>query len=77
MSALSEQLRERSYKAFGPEHFELFAIAADEIERLEKAVVAERIACAAIASSANNYDNPMTANDVADAILARSNKDNL
>ena len=31
----------------------------------------EREACAKICDSVNNYDNPMTANDVADAIRAR------
>lgn len=35
------------------------------------AVLAERSACAAIADSVNNHDNPMTARDVADAIRAR------
>lgn len=32
---------------------------------------AEREACAQICDSVNSYDNPMTANDVADAIRAR------
>ena len=35
------------------------------------AVAKEREACAQICDSVNSYDNPMTANDVADAIRAR------
>lgn len=34
----------------------------------------EREACAKICDSVNSYDNPMTANDVADAIRARGNE---
>ena len=35
----------------------------------------EREACAKICDSVNNYDNPMTANDVAEEIRARGAKD--
>lgn len=38
---------------------------------IEEAILAEREACAKICDSVNNYDNPMTSNDVADAIRAR------
>lgn len=42
------------------------------LERFAELVRAdEREACAAICDSVNSYDNPMTANDVADAIRAR------
>lgn len=43
-----------------------------ELERFAELVRAdEREACAKICDSVNSYDNPMTANDVADAIRAR------
>lgn len=38
----------------------------------ERATAAEREACARIVESVDNYANPMTANDCADAIRARS-----
>ena len=52
-----------------------FAVVGNEaIERFAALVAAaEREACAKICDSVNNYDNPMTANDVADAIRARGN----
>jgi hypothetical protein len=37
---------------------------------------AEREACAKVCDSVNNYDNPMTASDCADAIRARGQQDN-
>lgn len=44
----------------------------DELERFAALVaVHEREACARIVESVNNYDNPMTARDCADAIRAR------
>ena len=47
------------------------------LERFAALVAAaEREACAKICDSVNNYDNPMTANDVADAIRARGQNDN-
>ena len=47
------------------------------LERFAALVAAaEREACAKICDSVNSYDNPMTANDVADAIRARGQNDN-
>jgi hypothetical protein len=47
----------------------------NEVDQLKaafrKQLADEREACAAICDSVNSYDNPMTANDVADAIRAR------
>ena len=49
----------------------------DVIETVYEAfTAAEREACAKICDSVNSYDNPMTANDVADAIRARGQNDN-
>lgn len=43
-----------------------------DVERFAYLVAAaEREECAKICDSVNNYDNPMTANDCADAIRAR------
>ena len=41
---------------------------------IEAAVEAEREACAEIADSVDNYANPMTARDCAEAIRARGSK---
>ncbi len=51
---------------------EAFAVHAVDIAR--RAVAQEREACAKICDSVNNYDNPMTANDVADAIRVRGDQ---
>ena len=37
---------------------------------------AEREECAKVCDSVNNYDNPMTASDCADAIRARGQQEN-
>jgi hypothetical protein len=52
----------------GPSGYEL-----EEFAKLvaSEAIAKEREACAKLCDSVNNYDNPMTANDVADAIRAR------
>jgi hypothetical protein len=47
----------------------------NRIERIvNRAVEAEREACAEIADSVDNYANPMTARDCAEAIRARGSK---
>lgn len=45
----------------------LRAFAASQLHARDRQIVE---LCASIVRSANNYDNPMTANDCADAILA-------
>ena len=66
MSQTFDQLHETN----GALAEEVMALRA-RVAELESAVLAEREACARILDSVNNYDNPMTAGDCADAIRAR------
>jgi len=58
-----------------PSNRQMWAVDA-ELPRLQRfaelVAQAEREACAKVCDSVNNYDNPMTASDCADAIRARS-----
>ena len=78
MSIVSDGIVGKAYLAFqsaGKPHDTLRLAMREALEAVsDDLVMAEREACAKIFESINNHDNPMTAQDCADVIRARSQK---